>query len=132
MAADKLMAAMGVVKPFFLILGTTAHKRAIIFRREYPRLKDIIEKSRGLLARIARYNSNDKIWRGIPGDRTLEFGAVQHENDVEAYRGVEHDLKAFDELGEFSKKQYEFLITWNRSSDPSVRCRVVGHLQPTQ
>ncbi len=112
------------------MLGTSAHKRAIIFRREYPRLKDIIEKSRRLLGGIARYNSNDKIWRGIPGDRTLEFGAVQHEDSVEAYRGVEHDLKAFDELGEFSKKQYEFLITWNRSSDPSVRCRVVATCNP--
>ncbi|WP_292796539.1 hypothetical protein [Nostoc sp. NMS7] len=82
------------------------------------------------MSRIARYNSNDKIWRGIPGDRTLEFGAVQRENDVEAYRGVEHDLKAFDELGEFTKKQYEFLITWNRSSDPEARCRVVATCNP--
>lgn len=113
-----------------LILAVLQHKRSIIFRREYPRLKDLIEKSRRLLGGIARYNSNDKIWRGIPGDRTLEFGAVQYEDDVEAFRGVEHDLKCFDELGEFSREQYNFLITWNRSPDPKVRSRVVATCNP--
>lgn len=113
-----------------LILATLSHKRSVIFRREYPRLKDMIEKSRRLLNGVGRYNSTDKIWRGIPGDRTLEFGAVQYEEDTEKWRGVEHDLKAFDELGELSKEQYQFLITWNRSADPDVRCRVVATCNP--
>lgn len=113
-----------------LILATTKHKRSVIFRREYPRLKDLIEKSRKLLAGIARYNSNEKIWRNIPGDRTLEFGAVQYQDDVEAWRGIEHDLKGFDELGEFTKEQYQFLITWNRSPDPTVTCKAVSTCNP--
>lgn len=113
-----------------LILAARSHKRSIIFRRTYPRLTDLIERSRLLLNQLARYNSTAKLWRGIPGDRTLQFGAIQHEEDKENYRGVEHDLKAFDELGEFTQTQYEFIITWNRSSYSGQRCRVVATCNP--
>ena len=113
-----------------LILAARSHKKSIIFRRTYPRLTDLIEKSRSMLGQIARYNSTIKLWRGVPGDRVLEFGSVQREDDKENYRGVEHDLKAFDELGEFTRSQYEFIITWNRSSSPGQRCRVVSTCNP--
>ena len=113
-----------------LIVATRLHRNAIIFRREYSRLKDIIEKSRRMLNPTSgRYNSTDKIWR-LPGGRTLEFGAVQYEDDKENYRGREHDLKGFDELTEFSQTQYEFIITWNRSSEPTQRCRVISTCNP--
>jgi hypothetical protein len=113
-----------------LILAARSHKRSIVFRRTYPRLTDLIERSRLLLNKVARYNSTAKLWRGIPGDRTLQFGAMQREEDKENYRGVEHDLKAFDELGEFTRTQYEFVITWNRTSHPGQRCRVVATCNP--
>lgn len=131
--ADELLygGASGGGKSSLLILNATLQqKRSIIFRREYPRLKDIIEKSRKVLTQIARYNSNEKIWRDIPGDRTLEFGAVQYEDSVESFRGIEHDFKGFDELTEFSKAQYQFLITWNRSSESGVRCRAIATCNP--
>jgi hypothetical protein len=113
-----------------LIVATRLHRNAIIFRREYSRLKDIIEKSRRMLNPTSgRYNSTDKIWR-LPGSKTLEFGAVQYEDDKENYRGREHDLKGFDELTEFSQTQYEFIITWNRSSDPNQKCRVISTCNP--
>lgn len=76
-----------------LILAATQHRRSIIFRRTYPNLKGMIEKSKEFLQGIARYNSTDKLWRGIPGDRTLEFGSMEYEDDKEKYRGNEHDLK---------------------------------------
>lgn len=131
--ADELLVG-GAAGPgktaILLIVATRSHKNAIIFRREYSRLKDVIEKSRRLLNPTnSRYNSTDKIWR-LPGGRTLEFGAVQYEDDKENYRGREHDLKGFDELTEFSQTQYEFIITWNRSSDPGQRCRVVSTCNP--
>lgn len=108
-----------------LILATTQHRRSIIFRRTYPRLKAMIEKSRKILTSAARYNSTDKMWRGIPGDRTLEFGSVEREADKESWRGVDHDLKAFDEITEFSRDQYVFITAWNRSDIPGQRSRVI-------
>ncbi len=110
-------------------LATTAHHLSIIFRREYSQLqgaKGIIERSRELLADSgARYNGRDGIWRDIPGNRVLEFGAVQLEKDVRKYQGRAHDLKAFDELAHFTESQYRYLIGWNRSVIPGQRCRVV-------
>lgn len=114
-----------------LILATARHKDSVIFRREYPRLKDIIKKSRSLLRdSSARYNSTDKIWRDIPGDRTLEFGAVQYADDVEAWRGREHDLKAIDEATEFTREQIDFLIGWNRTTEEGQHCRSVLTFNP--
>ncbi len=36
----------------------------------------------------------------------------------------------FDELVDFSRTQYEFIIAWNRSTDPHQRCRVVATTNP--
>lgn len=113
------------------ILAVTQHQRSIIFRREYPRLKDIIYKSRKHLARSgASYNSNEKIWRNIPGDRVLEFGAAQHEKDIENWRGIEHDLKAVDEATEFTLEQFLFLTGWCRSPDPYQKCKIIFTFNP--
>jgi hypothetical protein len=113
-----------------LILGVafTQHKRSAIFRRVYPNLKSIIQDSIDLIGSDDCYNKTEKTWR-IDG-RIVEFGAVQYEADVSGWRGRPHDLKAFDELPEFSKGQYHFIIGWNRSTDPNQRCRVVATCNP--
>ena len=112
-------------------LAITAHRKSIIFRRELRQQRDIIERARGLLnASGARYNGQDLLWRDIPGGRSLEFGAVQYEPDVERYQGRAHDLKAFDELTHFTEYQYRYLIGWNRTTDPTQRCRVVATGNP--
>lgn len=110
---------------------TGPHKRAIIFRREYPQLADIIRRTQELLAGTgARYNSNDRIWRDIPGGRTLEYGSCPHPGDEERFQGRAHDLKIFDELPHFLEAQYRYLCGWNRSVDPDVRVRIVATGNP--
>jgi hypothetical protein len=113
-----------------LILAATQHRRSIVFRRVYPNLKGLIEKSKELLRGIARYNSTDKMWRGIPGDRTLEFGAMEREEDWEKYRGQEHDAKLYDELPEMTQTQFESTAAWCRTSIPGQRCKVVVTFNP--
>lgn len=113
-----------------LLLGLafTEHKRSVIFRRVYPNLKGVIQDAIDLIGSDENYNKTEKTWR-IDG-RILEFGAVQYESDKNAWRGRPHDLKAFDELPEFTKSQYQFIIGWNRSIDPNQRCRVVATCNP--
>ncbi len=110
-------------------LAISAHKSSIIFRREFKQLhgaEGLIERSRQLLGKCgASYNGQEMLWRDIPGNRRLEFGACQYENDKEAYQGKAHSLKCFDELTHFTRTQYEYLIGWNRTTDPEERCRVV-------
>ena len=115
-------------------LALTAHRRSIIFRREYKQLlgaEGLIEESRTLLNHTdARYNGQEMIWRDIPGDRVLEFGAVQLPNDVNKYQGRPHDLVAFDELPHFLESQYRYLTAWCRTTIPGQRCRVVSTGNP--
>lgn len=112
-------------------LAVTQHERSIIFRREFPQLRAIEDRSHEILDRTdATCNHSLHIWRDIPGGRTLEFGAVEHEKDVEKYQGRPHDFIGFDELTQFSEKQYLFLRAWLRTTNPEQRCCTVGATNP--
>ena len=134
--ADELFyggAAGGGKTDLLLGLAITAHKQSIIFRREFSQLTGstgLIERSRDILGALARYNGQEHVWRNIPGDRTLEFGGVQYERDKTAYQGHPHDLKAFDEVSEFTESQFRFLIGWLRTTDEGQRCRVIATGNP--
>jgi hypothetical protein len=109
-------------------LATTSHEKSIIFRREYPQIRGLEDEVVRIIGSRQGYNSQDKVWK-LPDNRILEFGAVQHENDVEKFQGRPHDLIGFDELPQFSESQYTFLIGWNRSAN-GKRCRIVGAGNP--
>lgn len=129
--ADELFyggAAGGGKSDLLLGLAVTSHAKSIIFRREYPQLKDIIDRSREIIGSRGQFNGQGNMWRLSAG--TLEFGAVQYEADVSKYQGRAHDLKAFDELPNFSEFQYRFLIGWNRTVKHGQRTRVVGAGNP--
>jgi hypothetical protein len=110
-------------------LALTAHTNSIIFRREYPQLRGLIERSRGLIGDDGSFNENTKLWR-LDNGRTIEFGAVQHENDVNRFRGRPHDLIAFDEATEFLEFQVRFLLAWLRTTVKDQRCRAVLTFNP--
>lgn len=109
-----------------LLLGcaSTFHTKSIIFRREYPQLREIVERSSEILDPVgARYNGTAHLWRNIPGNRLLEFGAVQRDRDVRKYRGRPHDFIGFDEIPEFTEFQYRFLGAWLRTTVKGQRVR---------
>lgn len=110
-------------------LASTAHRKSIIFRREFPQLKDIIGRVRELADQHGRYNGQEHIMRLLDG-RIIEFGAVQYPDTVRKYRGRPHDLKAFDELPEFTERQYRFLNGWKRTTRPGQRTRTVAAGNP--
>jgi hypothetical protein len=117
-------------------LAIMAHRRSIIFRRTYNQLTGadgIIQRSKEILDPFpeARYvGSPTPLWRDIPGDRALEFGAVERESDVGKYKGRPHDLKVFDELPEFTENQYLFLSGWLRTKFIGQRVRILGTGNP--
>lgn len=132
-AADELYyggSAGGGKSDLILGLALTAHRRSIVFRREYTQLRALIDRSQQLIGTRGRYNATDKVWRELPGDRRLQFGAVQLEADKNNWQGNPHDLKAYDELPQLSRTQYTFLNAWNRTTYPGQRCRVVGAGNP--
>ena len=118
-----------------LLLGLAfMHRTSIIFRRQFAHLKALTSRSKELLRHIrgVSYNGQLKIWNGLPGNRTLEFGAVQYEDDKYNYQGQAHDLKAFDEITQFTESQYLYLTAWNRSAVKGQRSRIVCTGNPPQ
>lgn len=100
------------------------HQHSAIFRRVYPNLIELMRYARTVIGEAARENKADKIWQ-FPDGRTIEFGAVQYEDDKKNWQGRPHDLKAFDEITEFTESQYVFICGWNRSTNPHQRVRVI-------
>ena len=110
-------------------MALTEHRKSIIFRREYPQLREIIERSIDVVGNRGRWNGQSSIWRLNDG-RVVELSAAQHEKDKAKFQGRAHDFVAFDELPGFTLSQYRFLIGWCRSPVQGQRCRVVATGNP--
>lgn len=136
--ADELFyggAAGGGKSDLLIGLAATAHTRSVIFRRVFPEVRALIERSREVLnpgKRVAgkdSYNESLHLWRLADG-RTIEFDSLQHDKDKYKQRGRPRDLYGFDEITEFSEAQYRFVTAWNRTTVPGQRCRIVATGNP--
>jgi hypothetical protein len=127
-------AAGGGKSDLVLGLAATKHKNSVIFRRVFPNLRALIERSRMIFNPTGNAHSKDRfnesLHRWMIGNRMVEFEACQYEKDKEKQRGRPRDFYAFDEATEFSKTQVEFIIAWLRSTDAGQRCRVVLTFNP--
>lgn len=130
--ADELFyggAAGGGKTDLLIGMGVECHHKSVIFRRVYPNLKAVISRSREIIGDSGKENKADKIW-SFPGGGSLEFGAVQYEDNKTDWQGRPHDLKGFDELPEFTESQYVFICGWNRTTDQRQRTRVIATGNP--
>jgi len=110
-------------------LAATEHKRSVIFRRVFPNQRSNIERSREIYGNDDGYNESLHR-RKLADSGMLEFEACQHEKDKFKQRGRPRDFYGFDEVTEFTRSQFEFIIGWNRSTNPDQRCRVVCTFNP--
>lgn len=128
-------AAGGGKSDLLLGLAGTAHRRSIIFRRVFPSLAAMIERSREIFNRDGSSHATDSFneslhrWR-LADDRMIEFRAVQYESDLKKYQGQPHDLIGIDEATEFPEYFVRFLTAWNRTTIPGQKCRVVMTFNP--
>lgn len=113
-----------------LLLGTARyrHTRSIIFRRVSPSLQGIIDRSKEIYTQaedgtLAHYNESKSRWN-LP-DCMVRFGSMQYDADVTDHQGVPYDLYGFDEITEFTEKQFRFVTGWNRTTTEGQRCRVI-------
>lgn len=136
--ADELFyggAAGGGKSDLLIGLAGTKHLRAVIFRREFPRLRAIIDRSREIFTGRAEsrlkdsFNEGLHVWR-LQSEGVLEFASIQYEKDKENQRGRPRDFYGWDELTEFTESQFRFVNAWNRSTKPGQRCRVVATGNP--
>lgn len=108
-----------------LLLGCAIlnHHRAVIFRRTWPNLKAVIDRSIEILGEEGYHKTNRR--HDLGGGRFLEFGYMQHEDDKKNWQGRPHDFYGFDEPTEMTRTQYKFVIGWLRTEIEGQRCRVI-------
>ena len=109
--------------------------RGIIFRRTFPKLQEVIDRSHKWFEGHAKYNSQIHRWTWSNG-AFLQFGSCKDEQDKYNYQGHEYHYMGFDQVEEFNLTQYLFLLAQNRSKYGDIACYTrssanpgnVGHL----
>lgn len=128
--ADELLfggEAGGGKSDLIIGLSLTAHQRSLVLRRTNGEAVKLFDRYEEVLG-TSEGKNEQKGWR-IDG-RIIDIGGCQLEGDKQKRKGIPHDLKAFDELVDFTESQYTFITTWNRSTDPNQRCRIVATTNP--
>lgn len=103
--------------------------RAVIIRKTFPELEDLISRSRelyGFAFPRAKYNKTEHVWT-FPSGAKIYFGSMQYEKDKLKYQGRHYDFVGFDELTHFSWDEYVYLFSRTRSSGPGLR----GYIRST-
>ncbi|MBQ7623688.1 MAG: terminase family protein [Clostridia bacterium] len=106
--------------------------KALILRKTFPELSELIEKSQNYYPRAypgARYNASSHTWR-FPSGAKIVFGAMQHEEDKTRYQGRAFDFIAFDELTHFTRDEYVYMFSRNRPNGPGTRVYIRATANP--
>lgn len=104
---------------------TNPRHRAVLFRRSFPELRDLIDRSIELYPDIANcstdaYNKTEKIWT-LPSGAKIEFGYLQNDADRLKYRGRAWNYIGFDELTLWATSVcYLYLFSRCRSTDRTL------------
>jgi len=99
------------------------HYRALLLRKTYPELSELIGKSLKYYPRVfprAKFNETKHRWT-FPSGATVEFGAMHRTADKLKYQGRTWDFIAFDELTHFTWEEYSYLFSRNRPNGPGTR-----------
>lgn len=87
---------------------------ALILRRTFQDLSKpgaLLDRAREWLsASGARWNEQKKQWRFNSG-AVLAFGYLENEADIYQYQGAEYQFIGFDELTQFTERQYTYLFS---------------------
>ena len=108
------------------------HYKALILRKTFPQLAELIDKSLNYYPRAfpkARYNASSHTWT-FPSGAKIIFGAMQHTKDRTKYQGQAYDFIAFDELTHFTFEEYSYLFSRNRPNGPGTRVYIRATANP--
>lgn len=107
--------------------------RAVIFRKTFPDLKDLIDRSQELYKAIdpkASYNQTTHVWTFSSGAK-VEFAYLQNDRDRFRYRGRAWNYIGFDELTLWATdKCYVYLFSRCRTTDKTLPCYVRATTNP--
>lgn len=102
------------------------HYRGIIFRKTFPQLTELIDRSNELYSSVfkkAKYNDSKHVWQ-FPSGAKIYFGTMQHTKDRTNYQGKRYDFIGFDELTHFTFDEYIYMLSRNRPNGAGTKCYV--------
>lgn len=111
---------------------------ALILRRTFKDLSQpnaIMDRARRWLSEpvsqgIVHHDKTTKTWT-FPSGATLTFGYLAHDNDLDQYQGSELQFVGFDELTQFTERQYTYLHSRLRKlKNSNVPIRMRGATNP--
>lgn len=115
---------------FITEMETIGGNRGLILRRVFPSLnRTIIPRLKAKLKGRAKWNSNEHTFT-FPNESILECGSLQYYDDVLDYQGAEYGIIGFEEITEFMREQYEFMLSRVRSPVDGVRAHTVSTTNP--
>jgi hypothetical protein len=101
-----------------------AEHTGIILRRTYKDLEDLIAKSHRIYPALgAKYSEQKHRW-DFPAGAKLWMGYLDHDKDVFRYDGWELSWIGWDEINQFGKMPYMFMMTRLRCANPKILKRV--------
>ena len=107
--------------------------QGILFRRTFPDLRDLIDRSQEIYPYVGdggKYDKQAHIWTWPSGAR-IEFGHMQYDSDRFKYRGRAFQYLGWDELTLFpTDVPYRYLLSRVRTVDPSITCYVRATTNP--
>ena len=110
------------------------HYRAILFRKTYPQLSELIDRSHAIYGPAfpkARFHETKHCWV-FPSGAVIYFGAMQHSKDRVNYQGKRYDFIGFDELTHFTWEEYSYMFSRNRPSRaPGAKEKTVCYIRAT-
>ena len=108
------------------------HYRAIIFRKTYNQLTELIDRSQTLYSLAfpkAKYIDGKHVWL-FPSGAKIYFGNMQHSQDRTNYQGKRYDFIAFDELTHFTWEEYSYMFSRNRpSKNPRSKKKTICYIR---
>lgn len=99
------------------------HYRGIIFRKTYPQLSELIDRSYSLYKPAfpgAKYNDSKHVWT-FPSGAKIYFGNMSRSSDKTNYQGKRYDFIGFDELTHFTWEEYSYMYSRNRPSGKGTK-----------
>lgn len=108
------------------------HYKGIIFRKTYPQLRELINKSKRIYPSVfpdAKYNASEHMWTFKSGAK-IYFGNMANSDSYLNYQGLSFAFIGFDELTHFTQEEYEYLFSRNRADGPGVRVYIRATANP--
>jgi len=94
--------------------------RALILRRTYPELKEVIDRTQAIYPQIyrgAKFNNQDGDWR-FPSGARIEFSYLERDSDVMRYQSRQYQWIGWEELAQWpSAYPYEYMISRLRAPE---------------